>query len=408
MRLLYLHQYFASPDSVGGTRSYEMARRLAASGHEVTVITSSAGLGNRWAPSVGWHSHALDGIRLEVLRLPYRNAMSFGRRIWAFFRFAFAAAVHTRRFGCDAVFATSTPLTIVLPGLIAKFWHRVPLVFEVRDLWPELPLAVGALRNPLAKLSAQGLEWLAYHMSDHVVALSPGMADGVLRRGVSSSKVTVIPNSCDVALFRVPPGTGDWVRTRLGLAESQPLVVYAGTFGMINGVDYLVDVAAAVRGLAPDVHFLLVGDGGELESVRAKATAAGVLGETLTIWRPVSKNQMPDLLSAATVATSIFIPLEAMWHNSANKFFDALAAGRPVAINYGGWQAEVINDSGAGIVMPPGDPLGAAEELVRFLYDPERLARAAAAAERLADEVFSRDRLYSRLEQVLRYAVAGG
>lgn len=405
MRILYLHQYFNTPQTSGGTRSYEMARRFVAAGDTVTLITSSAGLGDAWAPTIGWSAHDLEGIHLEVTNVPYSNAMPFSQRIRAFVQFALGASWHVRNHPADVIFATSTPLTIIIPALVAKLWHRIPLVFEVRDLWPELPIAVGALRNPVLKLVAQALEWVAYHVSDHVIALSPGMANGVMQRGIPASRVTVIPNSCDVDMFDVPATNGYWVRERLGMTAGQPLVIYTGTFGLINGVGYLVDVAAAMRTIAPDIRFLLVGDGAEVDNVTRRASELDVLNRTLWIWPPLPKAQIPDLLAAATVATSLFIPLEPMWNNSANKFFDALAGGKPIAINYGGWQADLLSEHALGVVLPPNDPPQAAMVLAAFSHDPDRLQKAAAGAHKLAQGEFNRNLLYAKLKQVLQNAV---
>ena len=402
MRIIYLHQYFTLPTQPGGTRSYEMARRLVKAGHQVTLLTSSANLGSSWAPTEGWHSHQVEGIHVEVMRVAYSNEMTFKERIRAFVKFAAGASWHVRKFKADVVFATSTPLTIAFPGLAAKFWHRIPLIFEVRDLWPELPIAVGALRSPIAIKMAQLLEWVAYHASAHIVALSPGMAEGVIRCGIPASRVTVIPNSCDVTIFDVPQERGEVVRRRLGLATGQPLIVYTGTFGLINGVGYLVKVAAAMQSIDPEVRFLLVGSGADLEKVTRQAQELGVLGKNLWIWPPIPKMEMPNLLAAATVATSVFVPLKPMWNNSANKFFDALAAGKPVAINYGGWQADLLRETGAGIVLPSGDVTQAAQMLAGFLQDTKRLQKAAAAARELAYHRFARDTLAARLESVLR------
>lgn len=404
MRILYLHQYFTLPSGSGGTRSYEMSRRLAAAGHEVTMITSSACLEEPPPPERGWRSRDIDGVHMEIVNVPYDNAMSYIERFRAFIAFAVRASWHVRKFDADVVFATSTPLTIVIPALAAKLRRRIPLVLEVRDLWPELPIAVGALRNPFLKAAARGLEWLAYRASTHIVALSPGMARGVARRGFPASRVTVIPNGCDVALFDVPAGKGHWVRERLGLSQGQPLVVYAGTFGLVNGLSYLVETAAAARIAAPELRFLLVGHGAETRKLTGQAERAGILNRTLWIWPPMAKSQVPELLAAATTAVSLFVPLEALWDNSANKFFDALAAGKPVAVNYEGWQADLLRESAAGIVLPADDPARAAVMLSEFLRDPGRLERASAASRRLANDVFHRDLLYVRLEGVLEAA----
>jgi len=407
MRILYLHQYLLDPASAAGSsRSYEMARHLAADGHEVFFLTTSARLGESWASMPGWNSHELEGLHLEVLRLPYSNEMPFTERIKTFFQFAMRASLYVRKFKADVVFATSTPLTIAIPGLAAKFWHRIPMIFEVRDLWPEIPIAVGALRNPFTRSLARWLERVAYRASAHVVALSPGMAAGVMKRRIPPSRVSVIPNSCDVNLFDVPAEQGQWVRERLGLEPGQPLIVYTGAFGLINGVGYLVDMAAAMRTIAAEVRFLLVGHGAELDKVKARAERSDVLNRNLWIWPPLPKVRVPDLLAAATVATSVVIPLKELWNNSANKFFDTLAAGKPIVINHEGWQADMIRKSGAGIVLPPDNAVQAAELLYDFISDPERLERAAAAARRLASEEFSLDLMYAKFERVLLNAVA--
>jgi glycosyltransferase involved in cell wall biosynthesis len=295
-------------------------------------------------------------------------------------------------------------LTITIPALAAKLRHRIPLVFEVRDLWPDLPISVGALRNPLAKNAARWLEYLAYHSSTHLIALSPGMAAGITRRGIPQSKVSVIPNACDVDLFDVPAVKGRWVRERLGLVPGQPLVLYAGSFGLINGVSYLVEIAAIMRFVAPDVRFLMVGEGVETKRVRDLAQRRGVLNETLWIWPPMPKYKIPELLAAATIASSLVVPLEALWMNSANKFFDALAGGKPIAINYDGWQADILREHGAGIVVPPDDPKSASYILSEFLHDPRRVEKAGVASRRLADGVYNREVLYARFESVLESA----
>lgn len=399
MRILYLHQYFVPPSASGGTRSYEFARRLVANGHEVHLITSSAFLPH-YEPVSKIASAEFDGILATIIHVPYSNSLSFSQRARAFFEFAWLATREAIASRVDVVFATSTPLTIAIPGITAKLWNRVPMVFEVRDLWPELPIAVGALKNPLAKAAARGLEWLAYHCAAHIVALSPGMAEGITQRGISPDRVSVIPNSCDWDVFDVPSKRGEHIRAKLKLKPSQPLIVYTGTFGLINGVDYLVKVAAVMRKIAPEVHFLLVGDGAKKDAVIAEAQQAGVLEQNLTIQPPLPKTQLVDIFAAATVATSLFVPLKPMWNNSANKFFDALAAGKPIAINYGGWQADLLNDTGAGIVLPPDDPIAAACELASFVQDKARLQAASVAARHLARTRFDRDMMARQLEAI--------
>ncbi|NTU85438.1 MAG: glycosyltransferase family 4 protein [Chloroflexales bacterium] len=403
MRITYLHQYFVPPETSGGTRSYEFARRLIAAGHTVTMITSSAMLPDYLRPRGGGpREMEIAGVPMVVIPVPYANSMGFAARLRAFLSFAALAAREAARRPADVVFATSTPLTIAIPGIVASLARGVPMVFEVRDLWPELPIAIGALRDPLTRGLAQILESVSYLSASHVVALSPGMASGVIRRGVAPERVTVIPNSCDVDEFDIPAERGEQIRRRVpGLAPDQPLIVYSGTFGRINGVSYLVELAAALRVMLPGARVLLVGDGAERSLVEARARELGLLGESVHIWDPIPKAEMPLLLAAADLATSVFLPIQPMWNNSANKFFDALAAGRPIAINYGGWQAALLRESGAGLVLPQDDIPAAAWALAAFLRDREGLRAAAAAASRLAYTRFHRDEMARILEQVL-------
>jgi glycosyltransferase involved in cell wall biosynthesis len=406
MKILYLHQYFATPESHAGTRSYEFARRLIANGHQVHMVTSSAALPTKYhLAGETAHDCVIEGIPTTVIQVPYSNSFGFVARLKAFVKFALLSTREAMSHPADIVFATSTPLTIAIPGIAARLRHRVPLVFEVRDLWPEMPIAIGALRNPLFKWLARCLEWVAYHASAHIVALSPGMAEGVISRGISPERVTVIPNSCDIDMFSVPESRGKQIRDRLGLSEGQPLVVYTGTFGLVNGVSYLVDLAAQMQRIAPDIYFLLVGEGAEAQKVEAHARQLGVLGKNLSIWEPLPKAEMPDLLAAASVATSLFVALKPMWNNSANKFFDSLAAGRPIAINYGGWQADLLERSGAGIVLPHDDTALAAQLLASFLADSHQLGNAAMSARALGQMEFNRDLMASRLEAVLQSAL---
>lgn len=399
MRILYLHQYFTTPTMSGGTRSYEIARRLVARGHDVHMVTTVRDElpdgARRWTTS------ETAGIHVHSLPVPYSNRMSYARRIEAFLRFAWEAGRKATQLGGDVVYATSTPLTIAIPAVRAARAHRIPMVFEVRDLWPEIPVAVGAVRNPLLIAAARRLERFAYRNAAHVVALSDGMRDGVVAVGHPASRVTVIPNACDRELFDVGPAPGQEIRAKYGWLANRPLVLYTGTLGLINGVSYMVKIAAAALRIDSEVRFAVVGEGREEALVRSTAASLGVLDRNFFLLPPVAKATMPAWLSAADIATSFVIDKPVLWANSANKFFDSLAASRPVAINYGGWQASTLEESGAGLVLDRNDPTRAAEQLVRAVRDTTWLASARAAAQRLATERYDRDLLTDRLEEVL-------
>ena len=402
MRVLYLHQYFNLPSDAGGTRSYEMARRLVAWGHEVHMVTSS----RLHLPGSArdWRLTEEEGIHVHWLPVPYSNTMSYPARLRAFFAFAWGAARKAASLQGDVVFATSTPLTIALPGVYASRHQGIAMVFEVRDLWPELPIAIGALRGTVLIGAARWLERLAYSNSAYVVALSPGMHDGIVRTGYPPQRVHVIPNSADLDLFDVPPEAGQEFRRRFPWLGARPLVVYTGTLGRINGVHYLARVAGEAQKIDPEVRFLVVGEGAEWEKVEMVAQDLGVLNRNFFMITSVPKSQMPAVLSAANLATSLFVDLPEMWANSANKFFDALASGTPIAINYHGWQADLLTETGAGIVLDVADVERAASWVVQAVRDRAWLERAAAAGRQLGQERFSRDLLARQLEGVLLQA----
>lgn len=394
MRILYLHEYFVPPSGSGGTRSYEMARRLVRDGHHVTMVTSSAYV-TRGPHARGPISRReIDGISVTILDVPYSNELSYRERIQAFLKFALLASVQSLKAPRpDLVIATSTPLTIIIPAIVAKWFHRAPLLFEVRDLWPAVPIAIGALRNPVARCLAEALERFAYRSADTIVALSPGMKEGVCATGVAPEKVHVIPNICNTELFLVPPERGDAFRGRHPELKNRRIVSYAGALGYIHGVGYLVEMARTMYRLDPDVLFLIVGEGSEEASIRELAVRHGLLGRNVTMMRPIPKREIPDLLAASTIAASLCLDLPELRHNSANKFFDALAAGKPVMINYEGWQADLVRSSRAGIVVPADRPEIAAQMLRDLLVDAARLADAACAARRIATTSFSHQRL---------------
>ena len=404
MKIIYLHQYFNTPEMSGGTRSYEMARRMVVAGNEVHMVTSFR---EEESQRKGWFQTEEAGIKVHWYPVPYSNDMGFVQRIKAFLAFALAARKKTVELDGDIIFATSTPLTIALPAVPAARKKKIPMVFEVRDLWPEMPIAVGALRNPLLRFAAHRLEHWAYHNAAAVVALSPGMKEGVVRTGYPPEQVAVIPNSSDNAEFKYNPDAAARFRAERDWLGDKPLMVYTGAFGSTNGVGYMVPVAKELLGMGSDVRILLVGDGAEKAKIVEQAKQADVLGINLFIEDKLPKKKIPALLSAANMASALFIDLPEMRPNSANKFFDALASGTPVLLNYGGWMHEMVNSHGCGLAMWQRTISEVAQQLDQKLHDNAWLERSGAAARQLAEQHFDRDLLAEQLVRVL-WTVNGG
>jgi glycosyltransferase involved in cell wall biosynthesis len=317
--------------------------------------------------------------------------MSFKKRIKAFFRFAWKSMKKATKIGGDIIFATSTPLTIAIPALYASKKNKIPMIFEVRDLWPEGPIRIGVLKDPFSIAAAKCLERAAYYSSEHVIALSPDMKIGVVKTGYPKEKVTIIPNSSDIELFRIPIEEGQSFLNDHPYLATGPLVRYVGALGLIKGVDYLVEIADEMLKLDPLVRFLVVGDGREKERIRSRASETKVLERNLWMLPPIPKYKVPTVLSASTVTTSLVIESVSNKPQSANKVFDAFAAGKPLMINHSGWLSKILRESGAGLVVPPRDAYSAARQLHSFLKNEKRLSQARIASALLADEQFNRD-----------------
>ncbi len=403
MRITYLHQYFNTHSMAGGTRSFEMARRLAAKGHDITVITARREADGAKA----WVTTQESGVEVHWCAVPYSNRMSFSQRMRAFMHFAWASAHRAASLPANVVFATSTPLTIALPGMYAARRRHVPMVFEIRDLWPDVPIAMGILQNGPLSWAARFLEGRAYSRAAKVVALTPTMRDFLSGKGVPLEKIAVIPNGADLDRFESGVSRGREPGERITAADTDPrTVLYCGSLGPAHGPGYILRLAEALLTSSPDVQILVVGDGSLRHSLQKQADASGCLGRTIKFVGQVPASEVPKYYASSRASLMTMADCELLYrHSVQNKFFDSLAAGRPVFSNYTGWSSEVAERHGAGEVLPRDDLPAAAAALSARLHDPAWLLRAGKAARRLAEEAFSYDLLVDELEEILESAV---
>lgn len=398
MKVIYLHQYFNTPEMAGGTRSYEMAKRLVAAGHEVHMVTS-------WVKETSyndWFEEEIEGIKVHWFPNPYNNRMSFKQRVQAFLRFAYAAMQKVIHIPADIVFASSTPLTIAIPAILGARKQKIPMIFEVRDLWPEVPIAMGILNKPYQVFLAKKLERWAYKHSAHVIALSPGMKEGIVSTGYPEFKVSVIPNSCDNSLFEVDSEKLDKFKKNNPWLPKGKIVIYTGTFGLVNDIGVTIKIAKELKKRQSDIKFLLIGDGLEYDKVYQQALEEGVLDQQIFICKQVPKIEIPYFLNYASMASSFAIDLPAIQANSANKFFDALAASKPILINYGGWQKDILEKNKCGLVAWNKTVPEIVDELEEFLRDEKTYKQACINAKKLALNDFSREYLAKKLENILQ------
>lgn len=337
----------------------------------------------------------------------YMEATSRGyaSRSAAFGRFAAgAAAAALRAPRPDVILATSPPLTIAVSAMAVKAVRRAPIVFEVRDLWPRAPIEMGALRNPAARRAALALERAAYRSAERVIALSPGIRDGVLSAGVPPERVEVIPNASDLELFSpdVDPGG---LRARLGLPAEAFVCSYFGAMGEANDLTQVVEAATLLRDRGENgVAFVLQGDGKRRAAIESEVARRGL--RNVIVLPAAGKPEAARLAAASDACMTIFKAVPVLATNSPNKLFDTFAAGRPAIVNSDGWQRELVEEAGAGLYARAGDPADLAAQVLRLRDDPEEARRMGASARRLAEERFDRRLLAERLRAVLERVAA--
>lgn len=395
MRVLYVHQYFSTPGGAAGLRSYDMAQRLLKHGHAVTMLCGSSSTGQTGIEEPfrnGRRRGMVNGIEVIEFDLAYANAHGLLRRAWTFLRFAIASLMVALREDYDVIFTTTTPLTAGIPGIFARWLRGKPFVFEVRDLWPELPKAMGVIRNPVVLALMSALEWASYRSADRLIGLSPGIVEGIRRRGVPADRIIEVSNGCDVALF----GNAISPWRPQGVRDSDMMAIFAGAHGMANGLDAALDAAAELqRRGRDDIRIVLVGEGKLKPALQERARREGIAN--VIFHDPIGKQRLVDLMAASDLGLQILANVPAFYYGtSPNKFFDYLAAGRPVLINYPGWLAEYIEAERCGFVVPPEDAVAFADAIERAADDRAMLVAMGKRARQLAGEQFDRGDLADR------------
>lgn len=388
MHILYYHQYFISRDGSGGTRSYENARGLVAAGHKVTMVCGDGASGLSSDYKKGIRSGLVDGIHVIQLDTKYSNYQSLFRRTLSFFMFSIRSSKLVFTLDYDVIFATSTPLTIGIPGIIAKLFRRKYFVFEVRDLWPELPKAMGLIRNPIILFLMSVLEYCTYKSADRLIGLSGGMVEGIVKRGIKRESVALIPNGCDLGLFK---GEKQSLRNKR-LSANDFVAIYAGAHGVANGLEAILDIASYLKNInEKEIKFLFIGDG-KCKNELIKVSEEKELYNCVFI-PSMSKKDVVGLLRSADIGLQILKNIPAFYKGtSPNKFYDYLASGLPIIVNYPGDVADLITSNNLGCVIPPGRPDLFGDALVALKNDPSLLKEMGVNAKKLAAEQFDREK----------------
>lgn len=405
LNILYLHQYFATLSSSTSIRSFIFSKKLAESGHKVTVITTDAFMKQEkpYKMTNDVKYFHIEGIEILAIRSDYSNFLGKKARIMEFLKFMRKAEhVGKKIKKVDLIFATSTPLTIGIPAMRLSKKISAPFVFEVRDLWPEAPIQMGYIKSKPLQYALRKIEKRIYKKAAHIICLSPGMADGVRSSGISDEKISVIPNLADLELFsdeNVNQTLQDEIIKKWHL-ENQFVISHIGAMGEANGLQYLLDACERLeKQNVTDIKFLIVGSGKTkplLVSKSEKQNLQNIIFEDM-----IEKKDVPTFLDLADITITSFLPKPILATNSPNKFFDALAAGKPIIVNSAGWTKDIVEKYKIGYYVDARNPQELADLLLELKNQKAMLRGLKKEIKTIAETEFSAAKASAELLEIL-------
>ncbi|MFO8098660.1 MAG: glycosyltransferase family 4 protein [Salinibacter sp.] len=385
MHIVCLYFHYASPDCPAGGRAYSLLQELGKE-HRVTVFTGAHYHALRQTNAYDW---APPGVQVQMLDVPYANAMTSPQRLAAYASFpVWAGAQACRVSDADVLYAISTPLTTPMAAAAAARGLGVPWVLEIRDLWPDVPIQMGALPSPLLQRPLRWAERRLYHDAAHVVTVSPDMTAHVESTGVPPARVTTLPQGTDCALLDRPDAPSPNELRDCHDLGTRPVVLYAGAFGRANDIPTLLSAAEQLAGRS-GAHIVFIGHGYYDSDIEA---AARRLPNVRRI-APQPRHRMMPWFQLATLSLVSFLDRPVLGTNAPAKLFDSLAAGTPVVVTNPGWMTRFVQRHDCGWAVPPSAPHSLADRIARVV---EARADANAAGRRGAAVV--RDH-YDRADQ---------
>lgn len=392
MKIVYFYQYFSTPKGSWGTRVYEFAREWVKQGHEVTVVTSVYSKSDLTASRL-IEDQEFEGIKVKVINVTIDNKQSMLKRIFSFIQYSMISSYYALRLPADVVIASSGPITVGIPGLIARYLRRRKLVFETRDLWPDGAIELGVIKNSLIKRVAHWFEKRCYKASSYIVTLSPGMTKNIRER-FGIDRIMDVTNAANIELFST---TKDFDHPHL---KSKGYAIYTGNIGMVNNSYWLYEAAKELKTRGrDDIKIVLIGEGQQREELEQLAQKENVSNFIRLGLMP--KDELVGYVQNAFVS---LVPLKGtpvLDTSSPNKFFESLAAGVPVIQNTQGWMKDFLEEYQIGLTLDPNDPNELADALIRMKDDPAFVNEMGARSQEVARTHFDKDYLAQKMLDVL-------
>jgi len=390
VKVLILHQHFNTPVQGGPLRSYYLAKALINHGHHVVVITTR----NQPSRTV----EDVEGIEVHYLPIAYNNRFGFYKRVNSFMRYTLQSlktAGSLKDF--SLCYAISVPLTVGLTALWFKRFYKIPFIFEVGDLWPEAPVQLGFIKNPILRASLFWLEKLIYRNAESVVALSPAIQTYIEKK-TPGKKVWLIPNMADTDFYK-PEIKHPALEGKFGVSRKF-VVSYIGAVGFANGLDYYLECARASQQAGYPIHFLLCGDGAFITNLKSIADRLKLQNISfLPFQNREGVAEVMNVTDAVFISYKSFPILET---GSPNKYFDGLAAGKLILINFGGWIKSEVEETRCGIALDSRYPHDFVKKIEPFLSERTKLQQYQANARKLAESNYARITLSEKYAAIIK------
>jgi glycosyltransferase involved in cell wall biosynthesis len=398
MHIAVFSQYHTSPDCPATSRHYALLAHIART-HRVTLLTTPAWRSQQLTQEFPWLPA---GVEIREANISYDNKMGPVRRALAFAQYAgWAVREGLKIDQPDVIWGISTPLTAAWAAAQVARWRRVPWVFEVQDLWPSFPIAMGAVPTALARQQLFRLEKRLYQSARHVLPLSPDMTRYVTGLGIDADKVTTVLNGTDLDLAaRATPEAVDQLRQAHDLVGKK-VILYAGTFGRANDIPTLVAAAEALAAAETDTVWLFLGHGFHEPLI---AAAAARWPGRIRLVGGQARHQVFGWFALAAVSVVSFLDMPVLDANSPAKLYDSLAVGTPVVVTNRGWTKTLVEQHGCGWYAPAGSAEALAAQLRQLLAQPDTLFQAGQRGKRLAVESFDRQQLAATVQVILEDA----
>ncbi len=403
MRILFLSHYFPPEINAPASRTYEHCKVWAAAGHKVTVVTCfpnhPAGIIYPPYRNRLWQREERDGI--QVIRLlTYATANEgFVKRTANYVLYLIMVSLFVWRLPkADVVVSTSPQFFCGLAGYLVSRVKRAPWVLEIRDLWPESILAVGAIKNRRIIAALEWLERFAYAKAARIVSVTDSFVPHIEARG-GAGKTEVVKNGADLSLFKPEPRDEAFAR-QLGV-EGKFVAAYVGTHGMAHGLDSLLEAARLLRN-DDRFAFVMAGGGAERARLVEKRDAFGL--SNVIMLEQMAKEDMPRLWSICDASLVLLRDLPLFTSVIPSKIFESMAMGVPILLGVRGESAAIIETAGCGKAIPPEDPEAMAQALREMFDDPALCARWREAGKAYVLDHFDREVLAGRFLQIMTEA----